>query len=169
MTMKTPGALRLLPLLALVPISLAVADGAAKKPTTARSTSQEHLFKLGVALLQYSDDYDGHLPPMADAQTAHQALLGYALEADFYQPGTTALYAPNPALSGQKHADYSKDQIVAFYATTPAEDSEREVLFLPPFDPKIVHWDYNSEFVKDYIKFLPENAWQKVNPKLSKR
>lgn len=158
---KTSRAIRLLPLLTFLPLSFAIAQGAEKM--SARQASQERLFHLGVALLQYSDDYDGHLPPMTDAQTTRKALFGYALDADFVQPETEMLYAPNPALSGKKHADLSND-IVAFYETVPAKDRSRNVLLLPPFDPKIVHYENNSGFVKDYIKLLSPEQWRKIEP-----
>ena len=147
---------------ALVPLSFAIADGVKKKRASSQQ-SQERLFRLGVALLQYSDDYDGKLPPMTDAKVARKALYSYAFDTDFFQPGTTKPWQPNPALSGRKHAEVS-DEIVAFYAAKPAKDGARDVLLLPPFDPKIVHYESNSGFVRDSVKSLSKAEWQQVKP-----
>ena len=151
-----------LSLLLLVPLSLALADSAGKNRENSRQ-SQDRLFRLGVALLQYSDDYDGKLPPMADAKTARKALDSYAFGDDFLQPGTAKLWQPNPALSGAKHAELS-DKTVAFYAIQPAKDGLRDMLLLPPFDPKIVHYESNSGFVKNYIRALSNAEWQAIKP-----
>ena len=156
---STRFSVRFLPLVALVPLSFAIADSAAKMQANTQQ-SQDRLFHLGVALLQYSDDYDGHLPPMTNAKTARQTLRGYALESDFLQPGTSIPYAPNPALSGKSHADFNDVQIWAFSETKTAKDKSRNVLFLPRFDPKIVHYEENSGFVRNSIKTVSKAEWR---------
>ena len=145
----------------LVLLSFAIADSTAKMHANAQQ-SQDRLFRLGVALLQYSDDYDGKLPPMTDAQTAHKALTSYAYETDFLQPETSSFYLPNPALSGKNHADFNDVQIWAFSETKAAKDQSRNVLFLPKFDSNIVHFAENSGFVKDSIRAVSEAEWRKI-------
>ena len=112
--------------------------------------STSNLKQIGLALIQYTQDWDEKYPPMRSAQsmaqikresalpydapglrTAQQALYPYIKNTDvFAHPTTRQLYRPNLNLSGRSMAtieDLSKT--VAFYEASPASDGTRAVAY----------------------------------------
>ena len=96
------------------------------------STSLSNLKQLGVALIQYTQDYDEVLPTVKSDAEVKKALLPYCKsEALFEHPGTHEPYHYNLILSEHKLAHIEAPaQMVAFYEASPAHDGLRGVAFL---------------------------------------
>ncbi|HEX8236979.1 MAG TPA: hypothetical protein VF600_13560 [Abditibacteriaceae bacterium] len=110
--------------------------------------SVSNLKQLGLALMQYTQDYDEKLPPMRSAHSLQQmrearlnppqtatvqyVLQPYARNVDIFRhPGTRRIYRPNPYLSRKSLAAFDNpSQMVAFYEAAPAPDGRRAVLYL---------------------------------------
>ncbi len=106
------------------------------------------LKQIGLALLQYTQDYDEKLPPMRSSQSMAdikkvdvygmnqgtvQQVLGPYMKAQelFAHPTTREIYRPNLNLSGRALASLDAvSQIVAFYEASPAPDGTRAVAYL---------------------------------------
>jgi prepilin-type processing-associated H-X9-DG protein len=112
----------------------------------AQSTS--NLKQVGLALLQYAQDYDEKLPAMRSAHSLQQirearlnppktatvqhVLQPYARNVEIFRhPGTNRIYRPNPFLSRKSLATFEEpSRIVAFYEADPGRDGRRAVLYL---------------------------------------
>lgn len=111
------------------------------------ATSVNNLKQIGGALLQYTQDYDGYLPPMQSVSSLRQVevelqtrttthvqvvLQPYAKNTTiFAHPRTKELYRPNPILS-RKYKEHiiNPASFVAFYEASPAPDGKRAVLYV---------------------------------------
>jgi len=96
------------------------------------ASSLTNLMQLGLAVVMYSQDWDGVLPPMEDAATVQEALWPYVKSRDvFYHPETGDPYQPNASVSGKRLADFPHPKdIIIFYEVTPAADGGRCAAFL---------------------------------------
>ena len=103
--------------------------------------------QLGLAFLQYTQDYDEKLPPLKTAEIAKTALYPYAKsDSVFEQPQTHALFQPNTSLSGRSLATFnSPSTMVVYYEAAPEDDGLRAVLFLD-----------------GHVKRLADADWQRV-------
>ena len=110
------------------------------------------LKQIGLALTQYTQDYDEKLPPMRSSQsmadirkydgkdwdsppraTVQQVLTPYMKSNEiFAHPTTREIYRPNINISGRSLAklETSPEQVIAFYEAAPAPDGTRAVLYL---------------------------------------
>ena len=109
------------------------------------------LKQIGLALMQYTQDYDEKLPSMRSAQsmapiqkavnrhwgdpqstTVQEVLQPYIKSAEvFAHPTTRELYRPNINVSRRNLASFdSPEQTVAFYEASPAPDGTRAVLYV---------------------------------------
>jgi hypothetical protein len=113
-----------------------------------REANLRNLSQIGMALLQYAQDYDETLPPMQSATsteqlrrlerapmqetTVQQSLLPYISSLDiFLHPATGQLYRSNPALSRKKLRHIiTPTATVAFYEAAPDAEGKRAVLFV---------------------------------------
>jgi hypothetical protein len=95
-------------------------------------SSLSNLRTIGAALLLYTQENQGVLPPMDDWKTLKPLLITYAPRDDFFvRPRTKELYRANASLSGRKLAEIVRPGIVvAFYEAGPAPDGTRNVVFL---------------------------------------
>ncbi|MGL5082859.1 MAG: hypothetical protein ACRC8A_15345 [Microcoleaceae cyanobacterium] len=94
--------------------------------------ANDDLWLLGYALLLYSDENEGTLPPMETPTAAQDALFNWIGDREvFTYSQTSQPYQPNTSLSGKKLAEIpNPEQVVAFYETQPREDGSRTVVFL---------------------------------------
>jgi prepilin-type processing-associated H-X9-DG protein len=115
---------------------------------TMNAQSAANLRQVGLALMQYTQDYDEKLPPMRSAHSLQQMrearlnppqtatvqflLQPYARTMEIFRhPGTRRVYRPNPFLSRKSLAAIENPaQMVAFYEAAPAPDGRRAVLYL---------------------------------------
>ena len=75
----------------------------------AASSSDSNLKQLGLAMIQYTQDYDEMMPPMKDAATAKKALYPYVKSDDvFLSPKTHQPYLPNTSLSHRSLASFNE-------------------------------------------------------------
>ena len=110
------------------------------------------LKQIGLALVQYTQDYDEKLPPMRSSQsmadirkyvgkdwdsppraTVQQVLQPYITSAElFAHPTTRQIYRPNINVSRRSLASLSMspEQTITFYEASPAPDGTRAVLYL---------------------------------------
>lgn len=103
--------------------------------------------QLGLAFIQYTQDYDEKLPPMKTAAAAKTALFPYAKsDSVFEQPQTHALFQPNTSLSGRSLATFNDPaSMVIYYEAAPEDDGQRAVLFLD-----------------GHVKRMADADWQRV-------
>jgi prepilin-type processing-associated H-X9-DG protein len=108
--------------------------------------SVRNLRSIGLAMLQYTQDYDEMLPPMKSAPSPQVMMSHLSLDSGYVQrslwdycksykifihPQTHQLYKPNLKLSGTNETSYQDHQsVVTFYEPVPASDGLRAVLFL---------------------------------------
>ncbi|RYG57428.1 hypothetical protein EON80_28270 [bacterium] len=107
----------------------------------ADSETRKNLYQLGVALQQYSENYDDVLPPAHDIAQLQKILLPYLKsQSPFSDPRTGQAFAYNWSLSQQSMAtvylsSFNKKQaLVAFYESKASPQGERLALFLPKPD-----------------------------------
>lgn len=118
--------------------------------TNDNEESVSNLKQVGLALLQYTQDYDEKLPPMRSATsvrqittnrdprraTVQEVLQPYARSVEIFRhPRTRELYRPNAWLSRKSLAQIENLEqdltaTVAFYEASPWRDRKRAVLFL---------------------------------------
>jgi hypothetical protein len=144
----------------------------AKAPTN-DETSRHNLSLLGIALLQYSNDYNGKLPLMPDALAGKKVLWDYVIgykgvgdNADkiLLEPKTQKPYLANPTLSGKPHKAFNNRGTIAFVEAVPAADGTRNALVLPNIEDDHVYYEQNSEFVKKGVRKLSKADWDKLAP-----
>lgn len=94
--------------------------------------SLSNLKQIGLAMIQYVQDYDEKLPPMKSAAVAKKALYPFVKDdAVFQQPQTHEPYQPNTSLSGRSLASFERPaEMVIYYEAGPAPDGTRGVVFL---------------------------------------
>lgn len=124
---------------------MTAAEAKAKATPQDTQGSVNNLRQIGLALMQYTQDYDEKLPPMRSAQsqaqmaappgrlvTVQQALQPYVRSTKiFSHPTTREIYRPNPALSGVNMSEIQNSaRTVAFWERSPAGDGRRAVLYL---------------------------------------
>ena len=111
------------------PVTAAQADADAAK--NAKQASLTNLKQIGLGLLQYTQDWDEHYPPMQSTEIAKNALLPYIKSDTIFQnPITHAPYRPNTSLSHQPLASIQDPStLMAYYDDGPSADGERGVLF----------------------------------------
>ncbi len=127
-------------------------------------TKRDKMFDLGVALLQYSEDYDEKLPVVTNKEDVQRILGPYVKDPTILVPTKGKNYfAFNFALSGKRQYTLDGKGIVAFYEANPPKNETRGVLFLPPLDSKFVHYPGNSGFVNYYIKEMAKPEWKKFS------
>lgn len=89
-----------------------------------------NLKALALALRNYINDYDEHLPPLENAAAARLALDPYSKDKSiFAPPGSAKPYQPNPQLSHKSETQLNTDAVV-FYEAEPAADGKRAVLLI---------------------------------------
>src|SRR4051812_17068200 len=99
--------------LAVLSVSVTVARIGLATPQPVARSSRDNFVKLGIALLQYSDDFGGALPPMQNAAVAKNALANFVRDDSlFVQPKSRVAYATNPNLSGKPHAAFNTRKVV---------------------------------------------------------
>jgi prepilin-type processing-associated H-X9-DG protein len=106
--------------------------------------SDSNLKQIGLAMLQYEQDWDEELPPMQSAAAAKEAIFPYVkVESVFIQPETKQPYQPNTSLSHRSLASFeSPVTMVVYFEAGPAADGTRGVLFLD-----------------GHVKRIPEAQW----------
>ncbi len=121
--------------------------------------SVSNLKQLGLAFVQYTQDYDEKLPPMKTAETAKTALYPYVKEDSiFEQPPTHTLYQPNTSLSGRTLASFDNPStMVIYYEATPADDGLRAVLFLDGHVKRISEADWQSAKTASHVPNPPQS------------
>jgi hypothetical protein len=95
-------------------------------------TSLDHLIRIGRALVEYSQEKNGRLPPMNDVPTLRKTLSTLVKADDFVNPITGEPYKLNSSLSNHKWLELkkrSKDTVVV-YEGTAAPDSSHGVVFV---------------------------------------
>ena len=115
-----------------------IAESAAPSPFAGlradaeNADSDSNLKQIGLAVMQYVQDYDETLPPMTDAATVKKAIFPYIKSDDvFINPASHQPYLPNTSLSHRKLASINAPaDMVLYYEATPAPDNTRRVLFL---------------------------------------
>ncbi len=109
--------------------------------------STSNLKQIGLALLQYTQDYDEVLPPLKNAAVAKTAIYLYVKsDATFLEPPANVPYQPNTSLSHRKLASFQDPaSMVVYYEAAPQSDGLRAVLFLD-----------------GHIKRLADADWQRV-------
>ncbi len=111
------------------PVTAAQTDAEAAKNAQAQSLA--NLKQIGLGLLQYTQDWDEHYPPMQSTEIAKNALLPY-IKSDtvFQNPTTHKPYRPNTSLSHQPLVSIQNPStLMAYYDDGPNADGERGVLF----------------------------------------
>ena len=130
----------------------ALAERASLRGDALNQRVTSDLKQIGLAMLQYTQDYDEKLPPMRSSQsmadirkhensewdnpsraTVQQVLQPYMKSSEiFAHPTTREIYRPNLNLSGRNLASLttSPEQIITFYEASPAPDGTRAVLYL---------------------------------------
>jgi hypothetical protein len=158
---------------ALLQYGVAHSAPEATKTLTNDETSQRNLSLLGIALLQYSNDYNGKLPSMPNALAGQRVLWDYVIgykgvgdNADkvLLEPKTQKPYLANPTLSGRPHKAFNNHGTIAFVEAVPAADGTRNALVLPNIEDNHVYYEQNSEFVKKGVKKLSKAEWDKLAP-----
>jgi hypothetical protein len=113
----------------------------------ATAASMSNLKQLGLALMQYTQDYDDMLPQMNSATserqirgpapvpsrvTVQQRLWPYARAVEIFRhPTTKQIYRPNSFLSRKARDSFkSPAMVVTFYEASPDADGLRAVLYL---------------------------------------
>ena len=88
---------------------------------------------LGLAVAEYTQDYDERLPPMQTPQALQTAVIPYnQFPEDFICPDTGLAYIPNAALSGQAIPSLGSniDTIEVARDAAPHEDGETAIIYL---------------------------------------
>lgn len=108
--------------------------------TNVSEPSIANLKQIGLAMTEYTQDYDEKLPPMQSAAAVQKALFPYVKKADvFQQPQTHEPYLPNTSLSGRSLASFDNPAtMVVYYEAGPGPDGMRAVLFLDGH-AKLIH------------------------------
>lgn len=97
-----------------------------------QASAASNLKQIGTAVLMYTDDYDGRLPRLKDAETVKKAIMPYVkADAVFNDPANGEPFVPNAHYSAKPLSSVpSPSEAVLFYQKTPASDGGREVLFV---------------------------------------
>ncbi len=92
--------------------------------------------QLGLALIQYTQDYDGTLPPMHTPAELQSALMPYTRDSRTFRcPSTQQPYAPNGALSGHNVNDYASPSTTEVLRdAVPHSDGKVTTLYLDGHD-----------------------------------
>lgn len=108
----------------------------AKARDKAREISSRSNMKIiAVALVQYTQDYDGKMPPMNNAADFKAAVSSYVPNQKdgidpFVETGANVPYQPNAALSCKPIADISSPEtIVLLQETVPHSDRKVNILY----------------------------------------
>jgi len=112
-----------------------VANGALGSDATSDDINQasvSNLKQIGLALLQYTQDFDEVLPPMKTVAESNEAIYPYLKNKTLLEhPGTHELYQTNTSLSHRRLASFdSPATMVTYYEASPDSDGLRAVLFL---------------------------------------
>lgn len=96
-----------------------------------KSTSQDNLRQLGLALLSYRQDHQDQLPPLTNVTEARAALQPYIKDETIFIQPLGEPYLPNPKLS-QKRLNQILDPqaMIVYYEPTALADGTRTVLFV---------------------------------------
>lgn len=118
------------------------------------------LKQIGLALLQYIQDYDETLPPMKNAAVVKTALYPYVRsDAVFEQPQTHTLYQPNSSLSHRKLASFNDpSSMVVYYEAAPEDDGLRAVLFLDGHVKRLAKADWQRVRTASHIPNPPPSV-----------
>lgn len=122
-------------------------------PPPATAESVVNLKQLGLALIQYTQDYDEALPPMKKYAKTQEILLPYIKDVSvFTNPITKEPYQANPVISGVSLAKIENpSETVAFYEGSPAADGTRGVCFLDGHVKRIKETDWPAIKAKNKI------------------
>jgi prepilin-type processing-associated H-X9-DG protein len=130
------------------------------RAAAANARSVANLRQVGLALMQYSQDYDEKLPPMRSANSLQQMheprlnpprtatvqflLQPYSRTVEIFRhPSSKRIYRPNPFLSRKSLAAIENPaQTVAFYEPAPAADGRRAVLYLDGHVTRVSETDW---------------------------
>ena len=130
------------------PFSLddALNPAAASEPDP-NQASISNLKQIGLALVQYVQDYDEQLPPMKTVAEADEAIYPYLKDRKLLEhPKTHELYQTNTSLSHRSLASFNDPStMVTYYEASPADDGLRAVLFLD-----------------GHVKRVPDTEWQRL-------
>ncbi len=130
------------------PFSLvdALSPVAAAEPDP-NQTSVSNLKEIGLALVQYVQDYDENLPPMKTVSEVDEAIYPYLKDRKLLeQPKTHELYQVNTSLSHRSLASFNEPAtMVTYYEASPADDGLRAVLFLD-----------------GHVTRVPDTEWQRL-------
>lgn len=118
------------------------------------------LKQLGLAFMQYTQDYDEKLPPMKTAAAAKKALYPYAkTDSIFEQPQTHTLFQPNTSLSGRSLASFNNpSSMVIYYETAPEDDGLRAVLFLDGHVKRLSGADWQQAKTASHVPSTPQSV-----------
>ncbi len=116
--------------------------------------------QLGLAFVQYTQDYDEKLPPMKSAAGAKKVLFPY-VKADsvFEQPQTHTLFQPNTSLSGRSLATFNDpSSMVIYYEAAPEDDGLRAVLFLDGRVKRLADTDWQRARTASHVPNPPQSV-----------
>lgn len=118
------------------------------------------LKQIGLALLQYTQDYDEVLPPMKNAAVVKTALYPYVKsQAVFEQPQTHTLYQPNTSLSHRNLASFADpSSMVVYYEAAPEDDGLRAILFLDGHVKRLADTDWQRVRAASHVPNSPQTV-----------
>ncbi len=118
-------------------------------PAARADETESRLRQIGLCLAMYADLHEEFLPPMKDARSVMDAVVGSVTSDDkiFYHPQTGKLFQPNPHMTGHKWQD--DPDALLFFEASAVEDGSRAALF-------------ND----GHVERLPKAAWESLQKKL---
>jgi len=141
------------------PFSLATTlnPTAAPAESDPNQVSVDHLKQIGLALTQYTQDYDEALPPMKTAAQADDALYPYLKNRSLLEhPATHELYQVNTSLSHRNMASFQNlSTMVVYFEARPDADGLRAVLFLDGHVERIEEAKWRQLKAASHIPYSP--------------
>ncbi len=118
------------------------------------------LKQIGLAVMQYMQDYDEKLPPMKTPAVAKKALFPYVKsDSVFEQPQTHTLFQPNTSLSGRSLASFDNlTSMVVYYEAAPEADGLRAVLFLDGHVKRLSDADWQQAKTASHVPNPPPSV-----------
>ena len=121
--------------------------------------STSNLKQIGLALIQYTQDYDEVLPPMKSAAVTKAAIYPYVKsDAVFQEPPANVPYQPNTSLSHRKLASFQDPASMAvYYEPAPQSDGLRAVLFLDGHVKRLANADWQRVKSASHVPTPPQS------------
>lgn len=125
-----------------------------------KEATVSNMKQLGLAFIQYTQDYDEKLPPMKTAAVAKKALYPYVKsDSIFEQPQTHILFQPNTSLSGRSLASFNNpSSMVIYYEAAPEDDGLRAILFLDGHVKRVADADWQRLRTASHVPTPPQGV-----------